>query len=155
MARNSTPASSAQHDSATSDRAAIQAAAEAEAKAAQDRAALIESVTFSEAMGIALKSARWSDVLDAANAIAKAIERNGWEEKTVSAQSRKIGTLAPMAAARLRVAIMSYQLSGHRANPSQTAELAGKLPSLRKLGTLKANEIGFGGIVLPTALGEF
>ncbi len=110
------------------------------------RAKVLETVTFREACDLAMSSARWTDVEEAADLLAKGIHNAGiGGEKTVSAHVRKVGQLLPSDSFRLRMAIVSYQLSGRRANPTQLAGLAAKLPSLRK----------FGAIVLPPSLGEF
>lgn len=121
----------------------------------------VETVTFSQLVKLVLTAARWTDILSTADQLAKIIDDSANEgkdairEKTLSSQLRKVAVRAPHAVASFRLAIVSYQLAGQRSNPTQNAELAAKLPTLRKLGTLKANELSFGGIALPPSMGEF
>ncbi len=137
--------------------AAPSALSDAAKTAAQVRAEIVSSLTFAEAVGACLKSAHWSDVLAAADKLAAVIDnpKGAIREKTLTAQLRKVATLAPHSVAEFRFAVVSYQLSGRRSNPTQNAELAAKLPTLRKVGTLKAGEISFGGLAIPPAIGEF
>jgi len=119
------------------------------------RSVALETLTFGESSTLALKLAHWSDILSAADKLAEGIKAKGIAEKTVSAQARKVGQLFPLEVAAFRFAIVSYSLSGRRTNATQLAELASKLPSLRKVGQLAKDSIGFGSIALPPMLGEF
>lgn len=131
--------------------------AQGEAPVTMTRAAFMESMTFAEALSVVLTSARWADILQRADDLAKVIDAKDSpiREKTLSSQLRKVATLAPSKVAAFRLAIVSYQLAGHRSNPTQNAELAAKLPTLRKQGALKQGAISFGELALPPSIGEF
>lgn len=149
MAKTNAPAPSVETQAPAPS---VMTEAEQKAKARQD---VLSSLTFAELAPLAISSARWHDVLAGADRIAKVIEELSIAEKTASAQARKIGKLAPRECAMFRLAVSSYSLGKDRANPTQQAELAGKLASLRVAGSVKGNSVQFGGIILPPVMGEF
>ncbi len=132
---------------------AIADAAQEKAKARQS---VIESVTFEEAFAIASKSARWQDVLNAADAMAVIIGKgNGkYDGAKPTAIARTVAGIAPSVAMAFRFSLASYSLSGRKANATQLAELSGKLPLLATKGSLRDRAVTFGGIVLPPIAGE-
>ncbi len=131
----------------------LQAQAEARAKA---RSETLASQTFPEAFNGCFRSARWHDVLDAANRFAPYCEEaaKGASDGKPTAIARKAATVAPSIAMEFRFALASYSLSGRTANATQLAELSQKLPFLATGGKLKDRAVTFGGIVLPPIAGE-
>lgn len=127
--------------------------AEAQAKARNE---VLTSQTFGEAFKACYRSARWHDVLSAAERFALPCEE---ASKSVSdgkpgAIARKAAAVQPALAMEFRFALASYSLSGRSANATQLAELASKLPFLATKGGLKDKSVTFGGIILPPIAGE-
>jgi hypothetical protein len=126
----------------------------AEAKAAE-RKELIDSLTFEEAFQAIARKARWGDVMFAAETFGKTVAESAKSsDGKPTAIARKAASINASGALMLRLALASYSLSGRGANPTQTAELASKLPALVDKGALRDRKVTFGGIVLPPIAGE-
>ncbi len=122
---------------------------------AKQRAAFMESLTFSEAFAASARSARWHDVLAAAEKLGKAISDGKYPDgEKASVVARKVASVNPSIAMEFRFALASYCLAKHGANATQLAELASKVPALRTNGALRDKALTFGGIVLPPIVGE-
>lgn len=120
-----------------------------------DRKRFIDSLTFGELFDAIARSARWSDVMHYAETFGKTVAESAKaSDGKPTAIARKAASVNPTGALGLRLAISSYSLSGRGANPTQTAELASKLPALVDKGALRDRKITFGGIVLPPLAGE-
>lgn len=131
----------------------VDLAAAAEKQAAE-RKAFIESLTFGELFEAIAKSAKWNDVLLAADYFGKAVTESAQAGGKPAAIAKKAAAIAPVSALRLRLSLASYSLSGRKANTTQMGELESKLPSLKDDGALRDRKISYGALVLPPIAGE-